>query len=612
MATVLRRVWLRGLIGTLAATGLIVFAGTRGPFGAGQRPSWTDSPTTDFPMAGGDYYSQRYSALDQINTTNINRLGGAWSIHVEEPGAGAAGNLDATPVVVGGVMYVSTARLHVLAIDAATGAIKWRYRPGPETRIGANKGVAVGDGKVFVGRRDNVLVALNQETGQVVWERKMTDHPAAYSSAAPVFYNGRVYIGTAGGDNGARGQLAAYDAKTGQEVWKFFTIPGPGERFADSWEGDSYKIGGGGIWNHVAIDPELGMVYMGVGNAAPDVWGGSRGGSNLFTASVLALDVNTGAYKWHFQEIHHDIWDQDSASSPILADIRYRGRDRKVLVHAGKTGWLYILDRTNGRPLIGIEEKPVPQEPRMKTARTQPHPIGDRFVPLCPEQLLEGFERGCLFTPFWEKPILIFPGSSGGNAWAPISYSPKTRLVYIPANVVPTAFSAKRQVWDEATSRLVTIGDSQGFYRPAGLQRSGTLTAMDPTTNKVVWQKVTKFPMGGGSGLLSTAGGLLFHGESDGNLVAYDIRNGEELWKFQTGAGANAAVSTYSVGGEQYVAVMSGGNSLYMSQRGDMLWAFKLGGTVPQAAAPREPPLIQPAPAPVATPPAAPSGPTAR
>jgi PQQ-dependent dehydrogenase (methanol/ethanol family) len=462
--------------------------------------------------------------------------------------------------------------------------------------------VAVGDGKVFVGRRDNVLVALDQQTGQVVWERKMTDHPAAYSSAAPVFYNGRVLAGTAGGDNGARGQLAAYDARSGQEVWKFFTIPGPGQRFADTWEGDSYKIGGGGIWNHVAIDPDLGLVYMGVGNAAPDVWGGSRGGANLFTASVVALDVNTGAYKWHFQEVHHDIWDHDAASSPILADVRYGGRERKILVHAGKTGFLYILDRADGKPLIGIEEKPVPQEPRMKTARTQPFPIGDRFVPLCPDQLLEGFERGCLFTAFWERPIIIFPGSSGGNAWAPISYSPKTRLVYIPANIVPTAFSARQQVWDEATKRLVTIGDSQGFYRPAGLNRSGTLTAMDPTTNKLVWQKVTKYPMGGGSGLLSTAGGLLFHGESDGNLVAFDISNGSELWKFQTGAGANAAVSTYAVNGQQYVAVMAGGNALYMSQRGDLLWAFKLGGTMAPATAPREPPVVQPAPAPVAPP----------
>jgi len=585
----------KGILLQAVAVGcLSIAAGAFGPPAAGQAGDWRGSPANDFPLAGGDYLNQRYSALDQINTTNVDKLGGAWSIHIDE--GGAAGNLDGTPIVVNGVMYVSTARQHVLAIDAATGAIKWRYRPGSETRIGANKGVAVGDGRVFVGRRDNVLVALDQQTGRVVWERRLTDQPAAYTSAAPVFYNGRVHIGTAGGDNGARGQLGAYDAKTGTEIWKFFTIPAAGERFADTWEGDSYKIGGGGIWNHVAIDPELGLIYMGVGNAAPDVWGGSRGGDNLFTASVLALDLKTGSYKWHFQEVHHDIWDHDAASPPVLADIQYQGRLRKVLVHAGKTGFLYILDRTNGKPLIGIDEKPVPQEPRMKTSTTQPFPVGDRFVPLCPEQLLEGFERGCLFTAFWEKPILIFPGTSGGNAWAPMTYSPKTRLVYIPANVLPSAFSAKREIWDDATKRLVTVGDSQGFYRPAGVQRSGTLTAIDPTTNKVVWQKKTKFPMGGASGLLSTAGGLLFHGESDGNLVAYDVRNGEELWKFQTGAGANAPVSTYSVNGAQYVAVLSGGNALYMSQRGDLLWAVKLGGAVPPATAPREPPLVQPAP----------------
>jgi PQQ-dependent dehydrogenase (methanol/ethanol family) len=547
-------------------------------------------------MAGGNYANYRYSSLDQINTATVNRLGGAWSIHLEE--GALVGNLDGAPVVVGGVMYVSTARQNVLAIDAPTGQVKWRYRPGPDTRTGANKGVAVGDGKVFIGRRDNVLVALDQQTGNPVWETRLTMHPAAYTSAAPVYYEGRVYIGVAGGDNGARGQMGAYDSKTGKEIWKFFTIPGAGERFANTWEGDSYKTGGGGIWNHVAVDPDLGLVYMGVGNAAPDVWGATRGGDNLFTASVLALDARSGAYKWHFQEVHHDIWDHDAASPPVLADLRYRGQLRKVLMHPGKTGFLYILDRTNGKPVIGIEERPVRQEARMKTARTQPFPLGDRFVPMCPEQVLEGFEQGCLFTPFWDRRVLIFPGSSGGNAWAPMTFSPKTNLVYIPANLIPTAFSAKQEVWDETSHRFVTIGDSQGFYRPAGLQRAGMLTAMDPTTNKVVWQKRTKYPIGGGSGLLSTAGGLLFHGESDGNLVAYDIRNGDELWKFQTGAGANAPVSTFSVNGEQYVAVMSGGNALYMSQRGDVLWAFKLGGTLPQATAPREPPVVQPAPAP--------------
>jgi len=461
---------------------LVVVAGGLTPSTGGQAADWNVAPAADFPLPGGSYTNHRYSTLDQINVTNIDKLGGAWSIHVEDNRA--VGTLAATPIVIGGVMYVTTARQHVLAIDAATGAVKWRYRPDAETRIGGNRGVAVGGGKVFTGRRDNVLVALDQQTGQLVWERKLTDHPAAYTSAPPVFYDGRVYIGVAGSENGARGQLGAYDAKTGEELWRFYTIPGPGERFADTWEGDSYKIGGGGVWTHVALDSELGMVYMGVGNAAPDVWGGLRGGDNLFTASVVALDLKTGAYRWHFQEVHHDIWDHDAASSPVLADIRYRGRLRKILMHAGKPGFLYILDRTDGKPLIGIEEKPVPQERRMKTAKTQPFPIGDRFVPLCPEQLLEGFERGCLFSAFWDKPILIFPGASGGNSWAPITYNPKTNLVYIPANIIPTAFTAKQQVWDAAKKELVTVGDSRGFYRPAGLERSGTLTAMDPATTR--------------------------------------------------------------------------------------------------------------------------------
>ena len=433
----------------------------------------------------------------------------------------------------------------------------------------------------------------------------MTSQGAAYTSAAPVYYDGLVYVGTGGGDQGARGQVAAYDANTGKEVWTFYTIPGAGDRFADTWEGDSYTIGGGAVWNHVALDPALNMVCVGVGNAAPVVWGGSRGGDNLFTASVVALDAKTGVYQWHFQQVHHDIWDYDAGAAPLLADVQFRGRLRQILIHPGKTGYLYILDRTDGTPLIGIDERPVPQQPQMKTARTQPYPIGDSFVPGCPEQELPGFERGCLFSAYWEQPVLIFPGSWGGHTWAPIAFSPKTGLVYVPANIVPTAYSSKRQVRDDATGGLnpptpvrVPGGEPGGLFRPAGAQLSGSLTAMDPTTNTIVWQKRTKYPMGGGSGLLSTAGGLLFHGESDGHLIAYDLKTGNELWTFQTGAGANAPVSTFTVNGEQYVAILSGGNSLYRSQRGDVLWAFKLGGTLPQAEAPREPMLVVPPAAP--------------
>jgi glucose dehydrogenase len=229
----------------------------------------------------------------------------------------------------------------------------------------------------------------------------------------------------------------------------------------------------------------------------------------------------------------------------------------------------------------------------MKTARTQPFPIGDRFVPLCAEPL-GSYERGCLFTPFWETPVLVFPGSSGGNAWAPMTFSPQTNLAYVPANVASTLYSSKHEAFDDATGDFKKIAGGDGFFRPAGAQRSGTLTAMDPTTNKIVWQQKTRFPMGTGSGLLSTAGGLLFHGEADGNLVAYDIKNGEELWKFQTGAGADGPVSTFEADGEQYVAVLSGGNNILLAQRGDFLTVFKLGGTAPERPAPRVPPPIHP------------------
>jgi PQQ-dependent dehydrogenase (methanol/ethanol family) len=493
-------------------------------------------------------------------------------------------------------MYVTTGSRNALAIDAATGKVKWRYRPASEGRSGGNKGVVVAEGKVFFGRRDNVLVALDQQTGAVVWETLMTSQPGAYTSAPAVYHDGMVYIGTSGGDSGARGQMAAHDAKTGKEVWKFYTIPGPDDRFVETWEGDSYKTGGGGVWHSATVDQELGLLYFSVGNAGLRMSGaadrnhgfadeGQRGGDNLFTASIVALDMKTGAYRWHFQQVHHDIWHLDAGGPSVLADLTYQGKPRKILINPGKTGYLYILDRTNGRPLIGIEERPVPQNPKMKTAATQPFPIGDPFVPVCAEPL-GTYERACLFAAYGEKPILVGPGTAGGNTWAPMSFSPKTQLAYVPGTIFDSLF------------KLGADGPGRSMqsttYHPPGVRRAGTMTAMDPKTNRIVWQKQMKSPMGGGSGLLSTAGGLLFSGQSDGSLVAYDIKNGDELWKFQTGAGADAPASTFEVSGEQYVAIMAGGNSVLRSQRGDFLWAFKLGGTVPPQPAPREPPTVEP------------------
>jgi PQQ-dependent dehydrogenase (methanol/ethanol family) len=573
----------------MLATGLWV-AGPAAQKSAG----WRSPAGRDFPSVGGNLANQRHSGLTTINKSNVGTLGGAWTIHLEDQQA--AGTMQATPVVVDGVLYISTGIGNVFAVDGKTGAVKWKYRSGGKP--GTNRGVAVGGGRVFAGQRDNSLIALDQQTGERLWRTELAAPGPGTTSAPATYFNGRVYIGVGGGELGVRGQFGAYDAATGKELWKFWTVPGPGTAGHETWEGDSWRFGGAPVWTHPAIDPDLGLIYIAVGNAGPDNDGTARGGDNLFTASIVALDLATGAYKWHFQEVHHDIWDYDNAAAPVLADIRVKGQTRKILMHAGKTGMMYIFDRVTGKPLIGIEERAVPQEPRMKTAATQPYPAGDTFVPTCPEpgSVDPKYRTSCVFGPYWTEPVVMAPGTQGGLAWAPMAFNPDTGLVYVPGSIINSGFTLRRQVWDAETQTLRTVGEGTGFFRPPGEPRSGTLTAMDPATNKIVWQRRTTYPLGTGSGLLSTASGLLFHGESDGQLVAYDIKTGATLWQFQTGAGADAPVATYEIDGEQYVAILAGGNSFQLSQRGDSLWAFKLGGRVPAAPAPAAPPTTQPGP----------------
>jgi PQQ-dependent dehydrogenase (methanol/ethanol family) len=555
--------------------------------------AWQSPSGKDFPTVGGNLANQRYSSLTRINKANVATLGGAWTIHLED--GKSPGSMQATPVVVDGVMFIASGAGNIFALDAATGAVKWKY----ETTLGGSyRGVAVAQGKVFSGQRDNSLIALDQRTGTLLWKTRIADPARGTTSAPAIYHDGLVYIGVAGGEGGVRGQFGAYDAQTGKEVWKFWTLPGPGEIGHETWEGDSWKYGGGPVWTHPAIDPDLRMVYVPIGNASPDNDGTERGGDNLFTVSIVALDLKTGAYKWHFQEVHHDIWDYDNAVAPVLADIRYGGRTRRVLVHGGKTGFLYILDRITGKPLVGIDERPVPQEPRMKTAATQPYPRGDSFVPTCPEpgSVAPGSKSSCIFGAYWTEPVVMMPGTLGGLSWAPMTFSPQTHLIYVPGTVINSAYTLRRQAWDEQRQLFKPLDEGVGFFRPEGTPRSGNLSAINPVTNKIVWQKRLRFPIGTGSGLLGTAAGLLFHGEPDGNVVAYDIANGEVLWKFQTGTGADAPCATYEINGQQYVALLAGGNALQLSKRGDSVWAFKLGGTLPQQPAPPEPPPTQPAP----------------
>jgi quinohemoprotein ethanol dehydrogenase len=298
-----------------------------------------------------------------------------------------------------------------------------------------------------------------------------------------------------------------------------------------------------------------------------------REGDNLYCASMMALKAKTGEYVWHFQQVHHDIWDYDAASPVVLFDTVIDGKPRKGIAEAGRTGWVYILDRTDGKPLIGIDEKPVPQDPRQKTAKTQPIPRGDATVPQCAE-LLTGYEKaGCIFDTFWETPVLMQPSGIGGTNWSPMPYSPDTGYFYVPGTVRTSAFT---RFGDKYVQGLRYTGGSQSA--PIGSPMSGTFTAIDAKTNTIAWQHKTPYRIGGGGGSSVTAGGLVFRGEPDGNFLALDAKTGKELWRFQTGFGADAPPVFYEVDGEQYVAIATGGNQLQGSAYGDAVWAFSLKG----------------------------------
>src|SRR5438477_7267973 len=535
----------------------------------------------DWVTNGGNLTNQRYSTLKQIDTTNVKQLKGAWMTRLKGSGLGGKYSFEATPLVKDGIMYISTGNDDVFALDAKTGQILWEHWSGIGQTISTiccgwlNRGLAMGEGMLFIGQLDANMVALDIMTGKEVWRTPVEDWHNGYGmTAAPLYFDGIVYTGITGGEFGIRGRLTALDAKTGKILWRAYTLPAAGEPGGDTWPAgtDHFSRGGASISNTPALDPELGLVYFAVGNCGPDYDGSMREGDNLFCASILAVNAKTGAYAWHFQEVHHDIWDYDAASPVVLFDTVINGQPRKGIAQAGRTGWVYILDRTNGKPLIGIEERPVPQEPRQKTAKTQPFPLGDATVPQCAD-LLPGYDKsGCIFEPFWETPVLIQPSGDGGTNWSPVPYSPDTGYFYVSGTVRTSAYT-------RSGKREFVPGKSYGHgsqVTPIGSPMSGTFTAIDSTTNKIVWQHKTPYRLGGGATV--TAGGLVFRGEPDGNFLALDAKTGQELWRFQTGFGADAPPVVYEVDGEQYVAIATGGNRLQGSAYGDAVWAFSLKG----------------------------------
>ncbi len=550
-------------------------------------------PTDGWPTNGGNLFNQRYSPLSQINRDNVAQLKGVWRARLGGSGVGQKYSGEAQPIVHEGVAYIVTGADDVFAVSVETGETLWTYEANLDQSIDViccgwtSRGVGLSEDRIFVGQLDAHLVALDRMTGEVVWDTQTENWEDGYSlTSAPLYYDGLVITGFAGAERGIRGRVKAYNADDGSLAWTFYTVPGPGEFGSETWPqpGDPYSevylYGGGSVWQTPAVDPELGLVYFSTGNPGPDFAGYVREGDNLFTTSMLALDVYTGEYRWHFQQVHHDIWDYDAANPVVLFDIEIDGESRQAIAEASKTGWVYILDRVTGEPLIGIEERPVPQDERHLTSPTQPYPVGDSFIDQYMDIVPQGYpplvNQGRIFTPFWMEGMVVMPGPFGGANWPPSAYDPESGTLYVCANERPGFFRG-----GEMENDLPEMpGDSYigGFFGNVPFPNHGILAAMDMHTNTIVWrQRWEQFCY---SGVLATAGGLLFTGQSDGRIMALDSSDGTVLWEFQTGAGLNAPVSSFEHDGEQHIIAYSAGNLFAGAPRGDSLWLFSLDGTM--------------------------------
>lgn len=543
-------------------------------------------PSADWITNGGNLYNQRYSPLSAINRDNVNGLKGVWRAHLNGSGLGVQHSGQGQPLVYAGVIYMVTGNDDVFALDVKSGAILWNYPSHLDpARVKVccgwiSRGVGMGAGKIYLGQLDAKLVALDQRTGKVVWTTQVQDPLQGYSIvSAPLYFDGMVITGLGGADMGIRGQVKAFDAKTGKPRWTFYTIPAPGEFGGDTWpaNSDMWKYGGASVWQTPAVDPELGLIYFSTGNSGATYNGSVRPGDNLFTASIVAIETKTGKYRWHFQQVHHDIWDYDSPNPVILFDAVFDGKPRKALAQISKTGWVYILDRATGKPLLGIDETPVPQEPRQATSATQPYPVGDAVVPQSIDIAPEGqdlMNGGRIFTPFWDKPVSYRP--SAAVNWPPSSYDPTTHTLFICAtDHVHTSVSDAKGL-DKPTFESMW---NKGASSYSGVADRGIFAAMNLTTNRLTWRQQWRDDCNSGS--LATAGGLVFVGRGDGRFEALDSRNGHRLWQFQTDVGINATASTFEYEGQQYVVVFSAGTFFRPdSKKGDSVWLFSTTGTL--------------------------------
>jgi alcohol dehydrogenase (cytochrome c) len=505
----------------------------------------------------GAYDGQRYSALDQINTTNVQNLRPAWVFQAGVVGlvaTPATYSFEAAPIVVDGVMYVSGWDGYVWALNAVTGELLWQYRHAVPLDVplccgNVNRGVAVARGRVFFVTPHGHLVALDATTGRPVWQQVFVDTRAGESATlAPLVVKNLVIVGSSGAEYGVRGHIDAFNIETGQRVWRRYNVPKPGEPGSDTWQGDSWTRGGGTAWITGTYDPELDLLYWGTGNPGPDFDGSVRPGNNLYTCSVVALDPDDGSLRWHYQWTPHDVWDYDGINENIL----FEQGGRRLLAHFDKNGHLFILDRTNGRfvravPFGRVTWGEINSTTGQITVRRTPTPEGTH----------------------------ICPGPAGLKEWPHASYSRTTGLLYTPVVEVCGTFKLKPTGFEES---MPYWGGDVTLDR----EQFGEVKAFDPATGREVWAWRAPNPIV--ASLLTTAGDLVFVGEPSGMLNALHARTGEVLWRFQTGSGIHSNPVTYSVAGRQYVAVPTGWGGwvegyapeMYGAPRGTALFVFAL------------------------------------
>lgn len=548
-----------------------------------------EARTSDWPSHGLDYAETRFSKLQQINAANVKDLGLVWSYNLE-----STRGVEATPLVVDGVMYVSASWSIVHAIDVRSGKKIWTFDPKVPREAAykgccdvVNRGVALYQGKVFVASFDGRLIALDAATGQKVWEQDtIIDRKFSYTiTGAPRVFKGKVIIGNGGAEYGVRGYITAYDAATGDQKWRWFTVPGdPSKPFEDesmakaakTWDpaGKYWEAGGGGTaWDTLTFDPKLNLMYVGTGNGSP--WAAAKrspaGGDNLYLASIVALNPDTGKYVWHYQQTPGDNWDFTSTQPMILADLKIAGKPRKVILHAPKNGFFFVIDRTNGKFISA-----------------------KNFVDV---NWATGYDKDGrpIETPIArvaDRPREIIPSAFGAHNWHSMSFNPQTGLVYLPAQGVPITLMDNKD-WKFNGERPGEPHSNTGWniatfvnVEPPKSAPFGRLIAWDPVRQKAAWTQEHVSPWNGGT--LTTAGHLVFQGTADGRFIAYHARTGEKLWESPTGTGVLAAPITYMVDGKQYVSVAVGWGGTYgLVQRATdrqgpgTVYTFAVGGKAP-------------------------------